>query len=100
MALSNKAKEAFRRAFTEEESVDEVVSAIESGSNPQAATVAPLGATADFSAAALSTADTYTDAAVNAELDSLVGEVEDRMDAVEAKIDAVIAALKAAGLMA
>lgn len=56
--------------------------------------VDPLGSTSDISAAGLSTGDSYTDAAVNAELDSLMGEVEARLDALEAKMDALIAALK------
>ena len=56
--------------------------------------VSAIGTTVDISAAALSTADTYTDAAVNAELDSLMGEVESRLDVLEAKMDELLAALK------
>lgn len=54
-----------------------------------------MGTTTDISAAALSTADTYTDAAVNAEIDAKMAEVEARLDAIEAKMDELLAALKA-----
>jgi len=124
MALSNRVIKAFKRAFTDQKSASEVVTAIDAGGNPQAAAVAALGATVDLSALVpgastlsdLSTSDTYTDAAVNAifaevetaldlkadnaDVETMRGEVEARLDAVEAKVDAVIAALKAAGLMA
>jgi len=53
-----------------------------------------LGTTTAISAAALDTEDTYTDADVNAELDSLVAEIEARLNAVEAKLDAILTALK------
>lgn len=105
MALSDKARRALEIALASSQAspesvAKEIADAVDSGSNPQAAAVAALGSTSDISAAALSTGDTYSDAAVNSELDSLMGEVEARLDAVEGKVDAVIAALKAAGLMA
>lgn len=89
MALSLKAKEALRRAVTDDEAADELQVAIDSGSNPQAAAVAALGVTADL----VGVDGTGSNAA------PLV-ETEARLDAIEAKIDAVIAALVAAGLMA
>ena len=154
MALSNNAKEALRRAVTEDTAADELEAAINSGANPQAASVAALGATADLTAVApaatsltavvpaatavsdLSTGDTYTDASVNAifaevetamdlkadnvdvesmrgeietamdlkadnaDVEALRVEIEDRLDDIESKVDEIIAALKAAALMA
>ena len=93
---------------------------IEAGSNPQAATVAAIPASANLTvpvvaAAAVGNTDiTATQLAVvaadvnaaldnkadNADLVTLASEVEARLDTIESKINAVIAALKAAGLMA
>jgi len=89
MALSTKAKAAMRIALASKELGDEVSSAIDSGSNPQAASVAAIGATADL----VGVDGSGSNAA------PLV-ETESRLDAAEGKIDEVIAALKAAGLMA
>lgn len=63
----------------------------------QAANVAALGTTTDLSAIAASYADL---AAARVSVNTLKGEVETRLDAIEAKVDAVLSALKAAGLMA
>jgi hypothetical protein len=89
MALSQKAKKRFEAAMARRAEAQEILAAIESGANPQAATVAAIGATANL----VGVDGTGSNAA------PLV-ETEARLDAVEAKIDAVIAALKAAGLMA
>jgi len=89
MALSQKAKKRFEVAMARRVEAQEILAAIESGANPQAATVAAIGATANL----VGVDGTGSNAA------PLV-ETEARLDAVEAKIDAVIAALKAAGLMA
>jgi len=88
MALSKKAQEALRRAVTEDTAKDEIVSAIDSGGNPQAAAVAAIGVTTNLTGVdgtGLNAADLVT--------------TESRLDTIEAKIDAVIASLKAAGLM-
>lgn len=132
MALSNKAKEAIRRAVTEDKAADELIAALEAAADEQAAAVAALGATSNLSALApaaaaiTDSAGTYAipaeptgaevDAAIdelrdkvelaldakadNADAETLRTEVEARLDAAEAKIDAVIAALKASGQMA
>lgn len=91
MALSERAKEALRRAVTDDESADELQVAIDSGSNPQAAAVAALGATVNVGT---------TDGSGGAGDAALAVDTESRLDTIEAKVDAVIAALKAAGLMA
>jgi len=56
--------------------------------------VAPLGTTADVAGAVLSTADTYTDAAVIVSIDLVAADVESRLDAIEAKVDELLAAMK------
>ena len=95
---------------------------LETGQVP-AATVDALGTTTNMTALVvtptvlsdLSTGDTYTDASLNgafaevetalglkadnADVETLRGEAEARLDDAEAKIDAVISALKASGLM-
>lgn len=91
MALSKKATDALERAFTDQDASDEVKAAIESGANPQASSVAPLGSTTDIGT---------TDGSGGAGDAALAADTESRLDAVEAKVDEVIAALKAAGLMA
>lgn len=89
MALSAKAKARFEKAMAKRSEAQEIINAIEAGSNPKAAHVAPLGATANL----VGVDGTGSNAA------PLAG-TEARLDAIEAKIDAVIAALIAAGLMA
>lgn len=107
MALSEKARKQLETGLAE--SLDapssaskEIADAIDSGSNPQAAAVAALGSTSDLSAVAgtYATPAEPTGAEVDATAQALADEVETRLDNVEAKVDAVIAALKAAGLMA
>ena len=89
MSLSTEAKKAIKNAIADPILGEEVSDAIDSGSNPQAATVAAIGATSNL----VGVDGTGSNAA------PLAG-TESRLDAVEAKIDAVIAALKAASLMA
>jgi hypothetical protein len=89
MALSNKAKEVLIVACANKSVGEELAAAIEAGANGQAAAVAAIGATSDL----VGVDGTGSNAA------PLVG-TESRLDAIEAKVDAVIAALKAAGLMA
>lgn len=89
MALSAKARRRLEVALARRDVAVEIADAIDSGSNPQAASVAAIGATADL----VGVDGTGSNAA------PLV-ETEARLDVVEAKIDAILAALKAAGLMA
>lgn len=76
MALSKKTKDALAIALTDAPSAKELVDAIESASNSQAAAVTPL---------AITISDPPTDVEVQAVAD---------------KVDALIQALKDAGLMA
>lgn len=63
----------------------------------QAAVVAALGTTTDLTAIAGTFADL---AAARSAVNTLATETEARLDAIESKIDAFIASLKTAGLMA
>lgn len=62
-----------------------------------AATVTPLGTTADISGASMPAS--YNQAQVEAAVDAVSGEIETRLDDIEAKIDELIAAMTTAGLM-
>lgn len=88
MALSAKAKKRLEVAMARRAEAQEIISAIEAGGNPQAAAVA------DISSSNLVGVDgTGSNAA------PLAG-TESRLDAIESKINAILAALRAAGLMA
>lgn len=74
----------------------ELAAAVDSNGSGPAAVVAAIGATADLTAIA----GTFGSLAVaNTAVATLASETEARLDAIEAKVDAVIAALKAAGMM-
>lgn len=88
MALSAKAKKRLEVAMARRAEAQEVISAIESAS------VTPAAAVADISSSNLVGVDgTGSNAA------PLAG-TETRLDAIESKINAILAALRAAGLMA
>ena len=91
MSLSEKTKEILVVAMANKKAAEEVAAAIDSGSNPQAASVSAIGTTAAL---------VGTDGSAGAGDAAPLAETESRLDTVESKIDAVIAALKAAGLMA
>lgn len=104
MALSKDAKFRLEVALADRRAAKEIADALGAVTSP-AGHVAPLGATTNLPAsnATLSTSDTYTDAAVKAAIDGAVDALrvaaEARLDAAESKIDAILAALQAAGLM-
>lgn len=88
MALSQKTRSVLRVAVANKSVAQELADAIDAAGNSKAESVAPIGTTTNL----VGVNGTGNNAA------PLV-ETESRLDAVEAKIDAVIAALKAAGLM-
>jgi len=132
MALSTKTRKILTVSMANKVAAKELADAVDSGSNPQAATVAAFGATTNLTAAAVAPTtfvattgtyavpatptgaevDTVVDGALakvkavvdikadNADLETLRGEVETRLDNIESKINAIIVAMKAAGLMA
>ena len=89
MALSTKAKKRLEVAMARRVEALEVIAAIEGGSNPQGAAVANLGATSNL----VGVDGTGSNAA------PLVG-TEARLDAIEAKLDALLTSLRAAGIIA
>lgn len=91
MSLSKKARDVMRVAFANKSVASEVADAIDLGVNPKAASVAAIGSTINL---------VGTNGSGNVGDAAPLAETESRLDAVEAKIDAVIAALKSAGLMA
>lgn len=89
MALSLKASEGLRRALTEDEIATEIEAAINAGANDQAGVVAAIGAT-----------ENLTGVDGTGQNAAPLTSTETRLDAIEAKVDEVIAALKAANIMA
>jgi hypothetical protein len=89
MALSKAARRRLEVSMAHRATATEVADAIDNGGNPQAASIAAMGATVNL----VGVDGTGSNAA------PLV-ETEARLDAIEAKIDALIASLKAAGIMA
>lgn len=104
MALTRDTFERLAHALTNRAAAREIESAIVAGP-PVAANVANFGSTTNLPAgnAALSTTDTYTDAAVNAAINSAVNTTaavaETRLDNLESKVNAILTALKNAGMM-
>lgn len=93
MALSAKAKKRLEVAMARRAEANEVIGAIDApGSLNVAASVAALGALAAVGAVDVADAGP-ADVALSADVDA-------RVASLQAKIDAVIAALKAANLMA
>lgn len=89
MALSAKTKKRIEVALARRAEANELIAAVEAGANAKAASVAAIGTTTNL----VGVDGTGSNAA------PLVG-TEARLDAIEAKVDALLAALKAAGLMA
>jgi transketolase len=88
MALSTKAKKRLEVAMARRAEAQEVINAIEAAGNSAAAAVA------DISSSNLVGVD-----GVGSNAAPLAG-TESRLDAIESKINAILAALRAAGLMA
>jgi hypothetical protein len=91
MALSKAARKRLEVAMARRAEAQEVADAIDAGGNAQAAAVAALGA---------QTAVGSTDGSGGAGDAAKATDVDNRIQALQQKLDAVIAALKAAGLMA
>jgi hypothetical protein len=91
MALSKAARKRLEVAMARRAEAQEVADAIDAGGNAQAAAIAALGA---------QSAVGTTDGSGGAGDAALATDVNSRVQAIQQKLDAVIAALKAAGLMA
>lgn len=98
MALSKRTKDIMIVALADKKSATELASAVDAGGNPQAAHVANATAATAITIA-LSTTDTYTDSAVNTAVNTALITAVTDINALEVKINAILAALQAAGLM-
>ena len=87
MALSTSARKRLESAMTRRVEAKEIADAIDAGGRP-AATVAAIGTTVNL-----------VGVDGNGNNAAPLAGTESRLDAIEAKIDAVIASLKAAGAM-
>jgi hypothetical protein len=90
MALSSRTKDIIEVALADRKAATELSSAVDAGGNTQAAFVANL------SVAAVTT----TDGSGGAGDAALATSVDSRFDDVETKVNAILTALKNAGLMA
>lgn len=111
MALSAKQRLHLKYAIGDNQIGDQIADSIDSGGNPVAANVAALGASTDLSLAAPSAVDlnavfddTEVESALDAKADqsavsAMMATAESRLDALEAKANAILTSLKNAGLM-
>lgn len=88
MALSDKLKREIRNAIGDQIRADELITAIQASVASPAAHVALIGSTTNL----VGVNGTGSNAA------PLVG-TESRLDVIEAKVDAILSAIQAAGLM-
>lgn len=101
MALSTAARRRLEVALAQRAAAKEIADAIDLGGNPQAETVAAITpsnlatVTGTYSIPA-----EPTGAEVDASVNSLGADVELRLDALDSKVNAILTALKNAGLMA
>ena len=95
MSLSKSAKEYLIVALANKKIGEEVAAAIDSSGSGPAASVAAI-VPSDMTAIAATYADL---AAARTSVNALRTDAEARLDAVESKVNEIVAALKAAGLM-
>lgn len=100
MTLSADAKRRLVVAVASEPYGNELAAAIDAGGTGPAALVADFGGTANLPGAACAGAASPSAANVNAAIDTVTTANELRLDAIETKINAILAALKGADLMA
>jgi hypothetical protein len=100
MSISEKTKRRLEKALTSKSSATEVVSAISAQGSSPAAVVAAIAASTNIPAAACEGEATPSATQVNAAIDTVSAVVESRLDTVEGKLNAILAALKASGQMA
>lgn len=101
MALTAEQTRVLKIALADEEIGAAIAAAIDASGSGPAANVPALGATTDIAASAATYAIPAepTGAEVDTAIDDTIVFVEARLDAIEAKVDAVIASLIAANLM-
>jgi phosphoenolpyruvate-protein kinase (PTS system EI component) len=100
MALSQDAKNRLAVALTSLNAATEVIAALSTTLGSPAATTAVIAASTNIPAAACAGAATPSATQVNAAIDACNAVTEARLDTIEAKVNAIITALKGASLMA
>ncbi len=100
MPIDSETKEQLLSVFRTPKARDIVVAAINSGSNPVAASVAAIPASTNLPTAATAGGAEPSATDVDASINALATAAETRLDANELKINQILAALKAAGIMA
>jgi hypothetical protein len=100
MSLSVEAKRRLKVALASSTVGAEVADAVDAQGSGPAAVVTALGASTDLPAAACAGGAAPTAAQVNAAIDTVAAVAETRLDALESKVNSILAALKSADLMA
>lgn len=100
MSLSESTKHRLNVAVTSTAAGAELAAAIDATGSGPAAVVTAIGASTNIPAAACAGAATPTATQVNAAVDTCNAVIETRLDAIESKVNSLIAALKGAGIMA
>jgi hypothetical protein len=100
MALSNEAKRRLKVALTDEAVGNEVAAAIDAPGDGPAALVAAIAPSTNLPAAACAGGAAPTAAQVNTAIDTVAAVAEARLDALEAKVNELVAKLKAASYVA
>ncbi len=99
MALSGNSRQCLATALASSSAATEITTMLNASVASSATVIAAIGTTTNLLAVPASFADAT---AVKTFLDNAAGWtlIESRLDVIEAKVDALIAALKVAGLMA
>ncbi len=100
MTLSVENVKRLKTDVTSDAAGAELAAAINSQGSGPAALVAALGASTNLPAAACAGAASPSATNVNAAIDTVAAVAETRLDNLETKINAILSALKTAGLMA
>jgi len=99
MALSQKTKDILTVAMANKVAAAELANKIDTGFNATAAADVAANSAAGAVTIALSTSDTYSDSAVNSAVNAALASVRTAINADRAQINAILTALKNAGLM-
>lgn len=100
MTLSANAVKRLQTAVASASVGSEIAAAVDAQGSGPAALVADLAASTNIPAAACAGAATPSATNVNAAIDTVAAVAETRLDNLEIKVNAILAALKAANLMA
>lgn len=99
MALSQRTKDIMIVSMADKRAAQELALKIDTGFNASPAAHVANASSNSAITIALSTSDTYADAAVNSAVNGALTTVVTDMNAMVTKVNAILAALQAAGLM-